>query len=68
MIKNNNAIIIDYKFGEIEEHAHILQVKKYIEYLDGMGFTSIEGYVWYISLDKIVKVNNNGIMDGWMHG
>ena len=56
MIKGNRAVAVDYKFGKKISSAHQNQVKKYMELLEKMGYTEVEGYVWYLTIGKIVKV------------
>ncbi|MCQ2351501.1 MAG: UvrD-helicase domain-containing protein [Paludibacteraceae bacterium] len=48
--------IIDYKFGENEEPAHLKQVKGYIDLYKKTGYTNVTGYVYYFNGLKIVKV------------
>ncbi|MBQ5716117.1 MAG: Dna2/Cas4 domain-containing protein, partial [Alistipes sp.] len=56
MIKGNRAVAVDYKFGKNILSDHENQVKEYMELLEKMGYTKVEGYVWYLSIGKIVKV------------
>ena len=56
MIKDNRAVAVDYKFGKNILSDHENQVKEYMELLEKMGYTEVEGYVWYLSIGKIVKV------------
>ena len=57
MVKGRRAVVVDYKFGELESAGHSKQVADYAQLLWDMGlYDSVEGYVWYISLGKIVKV------------
>lgn len=57
MIGNGKTIVADYKFGEAHTAAHTTQVRKYMELLKLMGYSNIEGYIWYFnSDDKPVKV------------
>lgn len=56
LIKDDKAIVIDYKFGEKETLMYNKQVNEYKTYLLQMGFKSVEGYVWYVNLEKIQKV------------
>ena len=57
MIGNGKTIVADYKFGETHTAAHTTQVRKYMELLKLMGYSNIEGYIWYFnSDDKPVKV------------
>ncbi|MEE4198506.1 MAG: UvrD-helicase domain-containing protein [Bacteroidales bacterium] len=49
-------VVIDYKFGEQEEDKHKKQVKTYMKILQEMGNPKVEGYLWYVDLDKVVAV------------
>jgi ATP-dependent helicase/nuclease subunit A len=55
MLKDGRAVIIDYKFGNVERREYIDQVNKYGRLLKEMGYSVIESYVWYLSTGKIVK-------------
>ncbi|MDY6800268.1 MAG: UvrD-helicase domain-containing protein [Bacteroidota bacterium] len=50
------TVVIDYKFGEQQEEKHKKQVKSYMEMLQKMGDTNVEGYLWYVDLGNIVAV------------
>ena len=50
------TVVIDYKFGEIKDPKHMLQIRQYINYLSEMGYKRTEGYLWYVEMDEIVKV------------
>jgi ATP-dependent helicase/nuclease subunit A len=55
IIRDKKAVIIDFKFGE--ENAHYPeQIGQYRELLTGMGYTQVEGYLWYVDRNKITKV------------
>lgn len=57
MIESGRVIVVDYKFGEIADKEHTKQVEAYMELLQKMNaYDTIEGYVWYVSLGKIVSV------------
>ncbi|MCK5170067.1 MAG: PD-(D/E)XK nuclease family protein, partial [Bacteroidales bacterium] len=59
VISNNEKIIvIDYKFGEQEEEKHHKQVKSYMEILKKMENKDVEGYLWYVDLEKIATVSS----------
>ena len=55
IINGKNATIIDYKFGENMKESYIKQVKHYMILIDEMGYHS-EGYICYVSLQKIIPV------------
>ena len=56
LIKGKHAIVVDYKFGEAEEDKYIKQVRHYARLLLEMGYTPVEGYIWYVTLGKVVPV------------
>ena len=48
-------IVIDFKTGgQLEKHKR--QVRGYVHLLRDMGYNDVEGYLWYIRNDDIVKV------------
>ncbi len=53
---DKKTIVIDYKFGEIEEEKHQQQVKGYMDLLKQMENKEVEGYLWYVDLGKVVKL------------
>jgi len=48
--------VIDYKFGELQSEKYRLQVMRYTDYLRGMGYASVKGYLWYVTLNKVEEV------------
>lgn len=58
MTKDNTAIVVDYKFGILEDPKYLKQIKYYMSEIKKIGFSVIIGYICYISLDKIVKIEN----------
>ena len=56
MIKGEKAVVVDYKFGTEKTRTHKKQVANYMKLLLEMGYTEVEGYVWYLSMGEIVKV------------
>lgn len=55
MIKDNEAIVVDYKFAR-EDTEHDAQVKRYMELLSQMGYTDVKGYLWYIYKNELKEV------------
>ena len=53
---DNRTIVIDYKFGEKEEAKYIKKVKDYMESLQFLGFTNLEGHIWYVTEGIITDV------------
>lgn len=56
MIKEDEAIVIDYKFGEKEDRKYIRQVKYYADQIRKMGYVTVKGYICYIRLGKVIEV------------
>jgi ATP-dependent exoDNAse (exonuclease V) beta subunit len=57
MIKDDRVVVVDYKFGEHEQTAYEEQMKKYIGCLQGIGYRHVEGYLWYVSKNKVFPVS-----------
>jgi len=54
-IKNDRAIIVDFKTGK-EETAHSIQLKQYKNKLSEMGYKDIEAYVLYLRTNKVKQI------------
>lgn len=57
MTKGDEAIVIDYKFGEKEDKKYNKQVKYYADQIRKMGYGDVKGYICYIALNKVVEVS-----------
>jgi ATP-dependent helicase/nuclease subunit A len=55
IFNNGKTTIIDFKFGEENPH-YAEQVNQYINLLVDMGYSDIEGFIWYVDKNKIVTV------------
>lgn len=55
MIKGQDAIVVDYKFGLKENKKYIQQVKLYADYIRKIGYQNVKSYIYYVLLDKIVE-------------
>ncbi|MBN2481602.1 MAG: UvrD-helicase domain-containing protein [Bacteroidales bacterium] len=56
LVHDNNAVIIDFKFGRHPGRKDELQVKGYVEILKKMGYEQVEGYLWYVMTGMVKKV------------
>ncbi len=56
MISGQRAVVVDYKFGERHAARYRDQIKAYCELLRKMGYTEVEGWLWYVKLGKIESV------------
>lgn len=59
LVKDDRAVVIDFKFGREIEDNHRRQVETYRNLLITMGYRHVEAWLWYVSLDKIVQVQVN---------
>lgn len=53
---NGKAVIVDYKFGNKKLPAYHKQVKRYMDLVTQMGYTT-QGYLCYVELNEIVEVS-----------
>lgn len=56
ILKGQAVEVIDYKFGIHEDPRYVLQVSAYKNVLKRMGYQNVKGFLWFVALDKIVKV------------
>lgn len=56
MIKGNHAVVLDYKFTSEQRPGYIRQVRDYMSALTNMGYTRVEGWLWYALSNQLVKV------------
>jgi ATP-dependent helicase/nuclease subunit A len=56
MINGQTAIVTDFKFGHEISPYHNQQVLNYCKAIKSLGYEEVKGYVWYISVDKIMEV------------
>ncbi|WP_439185125.1 UvrD-helicase domain-containing protein [Carboxylicivirga taeanensis] len=62
IIHNDNVTVIDYKFGELKNEKHAQQVRRYMGLLREMGYSNIEGYLWYLrDKDEVINVSDVAI-------
>ena len=57
MTDGSTTIVVDYKFGTPKD-GHRDQVRRYMRLLDDMGHQNIEGYLWYVDKNEIVRVRS----------
>ena len=56
MLRGNEVVVIDYKFGQRKLKAHQAQVREYLRLIREMGYKTVSGYIWYVELGKIETV------------
>ena len=55
MVKGDEAVVVDYKFGR-EREEYDIQVKNYMNLLKDIGYSNVKGYVWYVYKNHIKEV------------
>ena len=56
MIAGRRVVVVDYKFGLRDAERYRRQIREYCRLLGDMGYTQTEGYLWYVKLGTIEKV------------
>ena len=56
MIAGDRAVVVDYKFGEHDAERYRRQIGNYCTLLREMGYTRVEGYLWYVRQGRIERV------------
>lgn len=62
IVNGGSATVVDYKFGEYsgddtwQLNSYKKQVSGYKQLLTRMGYANVQGYIWYISSDKVISV------------
>lgn len=58
MIAPGHAVVVDYKFGELDAERYRQQIREYKRLLREMGYEKTEGFLWYVRLGKIERVDD----------
>lgn len=56
LVRGDEAVVIDYKFGWKEDLHYQRQVRFYCNTLKEMGYSTVRGFIWYVFLEKITVV------------
>ena len=56
MIDGERAVVVDYKFGEHDAERYRRQIGSYATLLREMGYTRVEGYLWYVRQGRVEQV------------
>ena len=52
---HDKVIVVDFKFGA-EKRSYTDQVNNYKSLLMNMGYSMVEGFLWYVDNDKLIKI------------
>ena len=57
IVRDNKAVVIDYKWTEQEDEKYIGQVKEYMGLIKDMGYEDVEGYLLYMGKkNKVISL------------
>ncbi len=56
MIGDDEVVVVDYKFGEIEHKKYQKQVQGYVKLISEMGYENVSGYLFYVNNKTVRKV------------
>lgn len=56
LFSGKSAIVVDYKTGHLKEEKYNRQVLRYARTLQETGFQEVEGYIWYLQQNEVIKV------------
>jgi len=56
LTKTGEAIVVDYKSGEMEPKKYHRQILRYMEDLKQCGYINVNGYLWFTRENKRVKI------------
>lgn len=56
IVRDKQAVVVDYKFGQIRRKKYEDQTAQYKSLLQQMGYTDIRGYIWYVELNEVQEV------------
>ena len=52
----DTAIVLDYKFGAMNERIYFPQVRRYMLLMHELGFTHVEGYIWAAENNELIPI------------
>jgi len=56
MFRDDQTVVVDYKFGAHEDAQYKRQIRRYLKELKRMGYNHPQGYIWYMSQNKLLRV------------
>ncbi len=57
MEKEDQVVVLDYKFGETEEAAYRKQMKGYVTALRQLGYREVKGVLWYVVQNRTEELH-----------
>lgn len=56
MTQGDRAVVLDYKFGAMNERIYFPQVRRYMLLMHELGYTRVEGYIWAAETNELIPV------------
>ncbi len=56
MTEAGKAIVLDYKFGAMNERIYFPQVRRYMRLMRELGYTHVEGYIWAAETNELIAI------------
>ncbi|MBP5290227.1 MAG: PD-(D/E)XK nuclease family protein, partial [Paludibacteraceae bacterium] len=56
MTLGDRAIVLDYKFGAMNERVYFPQVRRYMLLMRELGYAQVEGYIWAAETNELIEV------------
>ena len=56
MVQGDTAIVLDYKFGAMNERVYFSQVRRYMLLMHELGYSRVEGYIWAAEKNELIQV------------
>lgn len=56
MVMGDTAIVLDYKFGAMNERVYLPQVRRYMLLMRELGYSCVEGYIWAAENNELIHV------------
>lgn len=56
MLSQDEVVVVDYKFGEVEDQKYVKQVQHYVRLIKEMGYDNVSGYLFYVNNGTVYKV------------
>ena len=58
MIGEEKVIVVDYKATSKVSKYHRTQVLNYMKHIQAMGYSNVDGFVWYLKSNRILNIND----------
>ena len=56
MALGDTAIVLDYKFGAMNERIYFPQVRRYMLLMRELGYREVKGYIWAAEQNKLIPI------------